>query len=101
MTVRFSGLVAIFAFFVVCVCGLLGGVAVEQVCVRAVVAMAVFYFIGLGVGKIANMILLDSVFGEEKTGRQIDMIVSDEAAVDEKEKTNDAVRKQPDAREVF
>jgi hypothetical protein len=64
MTKRFAGFIAIFAFFVVCICGLVGDAGFEEVCLRAIVAMAVFYFIGLAVGSIANRILLDMMFGE-------------------------------------
>jgi uncharacterized membrane protein len=65
MTKRFSGFIAIFAFFVTCVCGLVADADVQDVLLRALAAMAVFFFLGLLVGAIANRILLDSLFGEE------------------------------------
>ena len=72
MTKRFSAFIAMFAFFVVCVCGLLTDATVDQVCLRAIVAMAVFYFIGVAVGAIANRIILESKYGEEKKHQATD-----------------------------
>ena len=69
MTKRFPGFIAIFAFFVVCVCGLLTDMSVEEICLRAVIGMSIFYLIGLGVGAVANRILLDSMFGDEPDSR--------------------------------
>ena len=56
---------AIFAFFVTCVSGLVTDLGMEKVLLRGLAAMVVFFFIGLLVGAIANKILLDSLFGEE------------------------------------
>jgi len=65
MTKRFSGFLAIFAFFVTCVSGLVTDMDITDVLLRALAAMAVFFFLGLLIGAIANKILLDSLFGEE------------------------------------
>ena len=60
-----------FAFFVVCVCGLLTDATVEQVCLRAIVGMTVFYFIGLAVGAIANRIILEGTYGEKEKHKKV------------------------------
>jgi hypothetical protein len=65
MTKRFAGFMAIFAFFVVCVSGLFADTDMADVLLRALAAMAVFFFLGLLVGHVANRILLDSLFGED------------------------------------
>lgn len=65
MTKRFSGFMAIFAFFVTCVVGLVTDAGLTNVLLRALAAMAIFFFLGLMVGAIANRILLDSLFGDE------------------------------------
>jgi len=56
---------ATFAFFVTCVSGLVADVDVQDVLLRALAAMAIFFFLGLLIGAVANRILLDSLFGEE------------------------------------
>ncbi len=93
MTKRFPGFVAVFAFFVVCVCGLVMDVPVEQVCLRALVAMTVFFFLGLAVGAIVNRILLDSMFGEEEASRTFETLVDKGAASEEKEENQTAADK--------
>jgi len=93
MTKRFPGFLAVFAFFVVCVCGLVMDVPVEQVCLRALVAMAVFFFLGLVVGMIVNRILLDSMFGEEETSRTFETLVDKSAVSEEQNKGKTAADK--------
>ncbi|MFH1549776.1 MAG: hypothetical protein ABIH04_04380 [Planctomycetota bacterium] len=93
MTKRFPGFLAVFAFFVVCVCGLVMDVPVEQVCLRALVAMAVFFFLGLAVGTIVNRILLDSMFGEEETSRTFETLVDKSAVSEEQNKGKTAADK--------
>ncbi len=93
MTKRFPGFLAVFAFFVVCVCGLVMDVPVEQVCLRALVAMAVFFFLGLVVGMIVNRILLDSLFGEEETSRTFETLVDKSAVSEEQNKGKTAADK--------
>jgi len=93
MTKRFPGFLAVFAFFVVCVCGLVMDVPVEQVCLRALVAMAVFFFLGLAVGMIVNRILLDSMFGEEETSRTFETLVDKSAVSEERNKGKTAANK--------
>jgi len=56
---------AIFAFFVTCVSGLVSDMDAQTVLLRALAAMVIFFCLGLVVGAIANRILLDSLFGEE------------------------------------
>ena len=65
MTKRFAGFMAILAFFVTCVSGLVADTTMLDVLLRALSAMAVFFLIGLLIGYVANRILLDSLFGEE------------------------------------
>lgn len=93
MTKRFPGFLAVFAFFVVCVCGLVMDVPLEQVCLRALVAMAVFFFLGLVVGMIVNRILLDSMFGEEETSRTFETLVDKGALSEERKKSKTAANK--------
>jgi len=93
MTKRFPGFLAVFAFFVVCVCGLVMDVPVEQVCLRALVAMAVFFFLGLVVGMIVNRILLDSMFGEEEASRTFETLVDKGAVSEEQNKGKTAADK--------
>ena len=93
MTKRFPGFLAVFAFFVVCVCGLVMDVPVEQVCLRALVALAVFFFLGLAIGTIVNRILLDSMFGEEETSRTFETLVDKSAVSEEQNKGKTAADK--------
>ena len=93
MTKRFPGFLAVFAFFVVCVCGLVMDVPLEQVCLRALVAMAVFFFLGLVVGMIVNRILLDSMFGEEETSRTFETLVDKSVVSEERNKGKTAADK--------
>ena len=72
---------AIFAFFIVCVLGLIADMDVADVLLRALAAMAVFFFIGLLVGYAANKILLDGLFGDEV--RDIGDAIGDETDAQE------------------